>query len=256
MSSTCEKGAELYGYNVEESSKYCKNKKKLMNVVVSPTYPTTLSERFFNEKWVNICNEKDCNMGVILNPRDARRIGCYPTKKLDDMTGKLMKDLTKAERERFCGRKFYDTIPKRILENIQLGQRLLQRGAQRYYKSEIEDFGITEKPTSEMLYLWKCWIDLHGPDYGRMCLHPETPSADLPASVVNVIYPDTRKRPLNYYLKYKKWVESGDKVPNKGAVEWLLKGGNEAYLWLKTDWVREKVLEKYVWTCFDKKNRL
>ncbi len=259
MSDTCEKGTKLYGYNIEKANKYCRDNKKPHNTIVKPYHSPSISSRFYKEKWVNICNEKECNLEEILNPRNSRNKHCYPTEKLDDMTGKLKSEISKDEWEKICEREYLNEIPSDILMNVRMGQWFLQNGAKRYYKSEIEDFTISEDITVEMLYLWKCWIDLHGPDYGKMCLYPETTNS-------KVIYPNNIIRPINYYFKYKKWVanQSGRKIDTlpearlipEGALEWLLKGGNEAYIWLKSKWVKDRILEKYPWVCFDDKNRL
>ncbi len=260
MSSSCEKGIKLYGHNIEKSKKYCEEHHRIENSIVKPHYHPTVSGRYYGEKWINICDEKDCDLGEILNPIDSRSKLCYPTIRLDENTGVLASELKKEQKERLCQIEFFNEIPKEILLNIRLAKLLIREGAKRYYKSEIEDFTISETNiTPEMLYLWKCWIDLHGPDYGHMCLHPETPNS-------KVTYPNTTIRPINYYIKYKKWInlelsngsQSGwkESTAPEGAIEWLLKGGNEAYLWLKTRWVRDTILSKYPWVCFDSKNRL
>lgn len=258
MSYTCEKGAKLYPYNIDKSIKYCEDHHLIKDTIVKPYHNTvaTISSRFFNEHWINICNEKDCDMDIIRNPQDARAQRCYPTRRLDENTGLLAKEIPKNMKEKICNRIFYDEVPQKIFENIQLAKRLIEKGSRRYYKSVIEDFNITKEITIEMLYVWKCWIDLHGPDYGRMCIFPETKR-------YRIIYPNTRIKPFHYQLKYKRWLDKsrgkirsppGD-IP-KGALEWLIKGGDEAYLWLKSDWVKNKILEKYPWVCFDTKNRL
>lgn len=258
MSYTCEKGAKLYPYDIDKSIQYCEDRGIIKDAIVQPYYHSgsTISSRFFNEKWINICNEKDCDMNIIRNPRDARAQRCYPTRRLDENTGRLAKEIPKKEKEKLCNRIFYDEVPEQIFKNIQLAKSLIEKGAKRYYKSEIEDFTISREITTEMLYIWKCWIDLHGPDYGKMCIFPET-------KPYRIIYPNTIIRPRNYQLKYKKWLaQSRGNLGSppigslKGAIEWLLKGGDEAYLWLKSEWVRNKILEKYPWVCFDNKNRL
>ena len=252
MSSTCEKGTKLYGYNIEKSKRYCREHNIEENSIIKPYYNKTVSGRFYAEKWINICDEKECDIEETRNPIDSRGKRCYPTVRLDNDTGVLVSELNKEQKERICEQEFFNEIPKEVLLNIRLGNLLLGEGAKRYYKSEIEDFTISEELTPEMLYLWKCWIDLHGPDYGKMCLYPETSNS-------KVIYPNSNIRPINYYLKYKKWVSQSswkEGSPSEGALEWLLKGGNEAYLWLKTKWVRNTILSKYPWVCFDSKNRL
>lgn len=254
MSSSCEKGTKLHGYNTEKSKKYCKQHNIQENSIVKPYYNKTVSGRFYGEKWRNICDEKECDIDTIRNPLDSREKGCYPTVRLDNDTGVLASELNNNQMKRICSENFFNEIPKEIVLNIRLGKLLLEEGVPRYYKSEIEDFTIAKEISPEMLYLWKCWIDLHGPDYSKVCIDPETSN-----SKNQVIYPNTNIRPINYYLKYKKWISQSDRrgsIIPKGAIEWLLKGSNEAYLWLKTKWVKETILSKYPWVCFDTKNRL
>ncbi len=242
----CEKGAKLYGTNFENAKKYCKEEKMPSNVLVGRYPINTLSERFYLEKWENLCDDKECDLDLIRNPRDARGKRCYPTKKADEMTGKLKSEISKEEKERICNRIFRDQIPDEVFLNIKMAELMMSIGAERYVRGELEDFTIANPPSSEMLYLWKSWMDIHGPDH----IFTDTSNS-------NVFYPNTIKKPRNYYYKYRKWVESGgESDPPKGAIEWLLKGGDDAYLWLKTKWVRNKIVEKYPEEEFVLENRL
>ena len=149
---------------------------------------------------------------------------CYPTRKIDKYTGKLAKDISDEELQLICGKPIIRSIriPNNVLLNLELANELLKKGYKRVKYGYKEDFTITHTNLySTTLYLWGLWMERHGPKHIR--------------------------QNNNYYLNYTKWINSNfsDKTAYSGAIEWLLKGGDQAYIWLQSSVVQDKIKQKY-----------
>ena len=215
---TCERGATIL--DPYKSKEYCKRIGKPLDTLVQPHVPNTPSERFFSEEWINVCDNKTCDLYDNMKSKEY----CYPKYRIDKDTGKIASELTEGEIFTICKKKIIRTInlPSDIILNIDLAKDLLKNGYTRVKYANKEDFSITEKNlTSETLYLWRLWMEKHGPKSIR--------------------------KNGNYYLNYTKWINSDFKNKHNysGATEWLLKGGDHAYLWLQSDIVTDKIQQKY-----------
>jgi hypothetical protein len=213
---TCERATKLYKHIDEKRmDKYCKRDNKILDTLVEPQIPVTYTERFYSEDWRDVCNNSQCGIDVAANSvKYNRNISkyCYPNRKIDSYTGKLASELTDIELESICNKKIVRRIdvPEEIIFNIELAKELLGKGYTRPKYAHLEDFMIPYKNISaSTLYLWKLWMDTHGPKNIR--------------------------QNNNYYLNYTKWIKSdfNNKKDYSGAIEWLLKGGNQAYKWVK-----------------------
>jgi hypothetical protein len=169
---------------------------------------------------------------------------CYPNRRIDEYTGKLAKELNDTELEIICGKRIVRSIdvPHDIMVTIDFGKELLKNGYERVKYGYKEDFTIPEKNlTSETLFLWKSWMERYGPQHKYVLKGWTNNIRQAPNSVINT---------PNYYVNYVNWRKSNvrnikDKRNYSGAVEWLLKGGDLAYLWLQSEDVINKIEEKY-----------
>jgi hypothetical protein len=219
----CERGTMFYDYvDKEKMDSYCNRKKRGKDTLVVTYKPNSQSERFYAENWVDVCsvNNKPCDLYSNMDPSSQ----CYPTRKVDKYTGKLAKDISSDELRLICGKPIVKgiNIPSDVLLNIELGNELLKKGYSRDKYGYKEDFSITRTNlSSQTLYLWFLWMEKHGPKHIR--------------------------KNNNYYLNYTKWINSdfSDKTSYSGAIEWLLKGGDQAYIWLQSSLVQNKIREKY-----------
>ena len=233
---TCERSTKYIDYvDKEKMEEYCSRNRRALDTLVEPQPTKTQSQRFFAEEWVNVCKKNQNGLPIACNLYDNMKslsLGsynthCYPTRRIDEYTGKLAKELNDTELEIICGKRIVLSIdvPHDIMVTIDFGKELLQHGYERVKYGYKEDFTIPQKNlTSETLFLWKSWMDRYGPKMIR-----NTP---------------------NYYVNYVNWRKSNvrnikDKRNYSGAVEWLLKGGDLAYLWLQSEDVINKIEEKY-----------
>lgn len=241
---TCERSTKFIQYvDKEKMEEYCKSKQRVLDTLVQPQPTTTQSQRFFAEEWVNVCEKNQNGLSVACDLYDnmkSKSLGsynthCYPTRRIDEYTGKLDKELNDTELEIICGKRIVRSIdvPHDVTLMIDFGKELLKNGYHRVKYAYKDDFTISEKNlTSETLFLWKNWMEQYGPQnkYG----HTKN---------------SMRKKP-NYYVNYVHWKHNDirnikDKRNYSGAVEWLLKGGDFAYLWLQSEDVINKIEEKY-----------
>lgn len=232
---TCEKSTKYIDIvDKNKMKEYCSRKPHALDTLVQPYVPKTQSERFYTEKWINVCEKNQdglplsCNLydnmqSKSLQSNKYSKTKCYPSVRVDQNTGKLETELTDLELEEICGKCIIRSIdvPYDILLMIDFGRELLNQGYSRVKYGKKEDFSIPEKNlSSETLYLWKKWMDRYGP-----------------------------KSKKNYYFNYVKWVnrnyDINDKKAYSKAVEWLLKGGDLAYIWLQNDFIIDKIHEKY-----------
>ena len=204
-------------------------------------------QRWFNEKWVNICEKgngpggyKDCGTGEGIYNIDKYPY-CRPYYKLPGTTVITVPELSSNKIKEMCIKKrsipqgingkpsrVYIkggnntnllTIPYNVKENAKLGLSLkrkgfdgatttgINRGKQLAYNIEIDIKSLADMRT---------WFSRHGPDAsnGGTC-----------------------------YRGYCKWLKHDkpmDKNKNmyRGAIAWLLWGGDDAYLWLKEKNIR------------------
>ena len=82
--------------------------------------------------------------------------------------------------------------------------------------NRARQLAFAEKVNLETLKVMRAWFARHGPD---------------------------ATNGGTSYRGYRKFVRSGE--PNRGAVAWLLWGGDAAYKWLKTPKVRELLRQAY-----------
>jgi len=210
----------------DKMDEYCRRQNRVKDTWAVSRHPNTQSERFYAENWINIC-EKDQNgypLACNLYDNMKSKPKCYPTRTIDEDTGKLSKDLTNEEVNQICGKEVVRSInvPLDVLVLIEYAKEQLTKGYTRVAYANKEDFSIPEKNlTSESLFLWREWIKRHGPESIR----------------------DNG----NYYLNYVKWFHHrlDGKKEASGAMEWLLKGGDFAYIWLQSNEVKDKIAEKY-----------
>lgn len=230
---TCEKSTKYIDVvDKNKMKEYCSRKPDVLDTLVQPYVPKTQSERFYVENWINVCEKNQDGLSIPCNLYDNMRSmslrvssnykpNCYPTIRVDQSTGTLANELTDSELEKICRKRIIRSIdvPHDIFLMIDFGRELLNQGYTRVKYGQKEDFSIPENNlSSETLYLWKKWMEKYGPR--------------------------SRK---NYYFNYVKWVNSNvnDKKAYSKAVEWLLKGGDLAYLWLQSEDVINKIKEKY-----------
>jgi len=224
---TCERSTKwIKDVEPDKMDEYCSRKDRMNDTWAVPRHPNSQSERFYAEEWVNIC-EKDQNgyqLACSLYDNMKSIPYCYPTRTIDNDTGKISKDLTNEEVNRICGKKIIRSInvPLDIIVVIEYAKKQLTKGYTRVAYANKEDFSIPEKDlTSETLFLWREWMNRHGPK--------------------------TIRNNGNYYLNYVKWFHHrlDGKKQASGAMEWLLKGGDFAYIWLQSNEVKDKIAEKY-----------
>ena len=126
---TCEKGSSLFPLNSKLSNEYCDFYNKKIDTKITRIPPKSLNQRFFEEKWADICEEKPCTIDIIKNTKDARNSGCYPTVRIDNYTGTLFNELSQNEKDSFCNgykQKETLTIPPNIIRNIKAGYQMLK----------------------------------------------------------------------------------------------------------------------------------
>jgi hypothetical protein len=253
---TCERSTKyIKNIDKEKMDEYCKSDsanaefsqtryKRVLDTLVQPYHAKTQSERFYAEEWINVCEKNQDGLSIPCNLYDNMKHipYCYPTRRIDSNTGKIALELTDEQLEQICGRKITRSIdvPHDIILTIDFGKELLRNGYQRVKYAYKEDFTIREKNlSSETLYLWKRWMDRYGPRHKIVLNGLDYNTYTDPRSI--------QKSTTDYRFNYIKWKNST--VKNKkyysGAVEWLLKGGDLAYLWLQSDIVSKKISEKY-----------
>ena len=250
---TCERSTKYIHYvDKEKMGEYCNRDKRALDTLVEPQPTKTQSQRFFAEEWVNVCKKNQNGLSIACNLYDNMKslsLGsynthCYPTRRIDEYTGKLDKELNDTELEIICGKRIVRSIdvPHDIMVTIDFGKELLKNGYERVKYGYKEDFTIPEKNlTSETLFLWKSWMDRYGPQHRYVLKGWTNNIRQAPNSVINT---------PNYYVNYVNWRRSNvrnikDKRNYSGAVEWVLKGGDLAYLWLQSEDVINKIEEKY-----------
>ena len=216
---TCESSTKFYNYvDKKRMNKYCNRDKKILDTLVEHDVPRTRAERFYSEEWIDVCDNRLCNINDMTSNK------CYPTRKVDKHTIKIAEDLTDTELLEICGKHIIRSIdvPEEIIMYMELGISLLEKGYTRPKNAELEDFIIPYKNlSSETLFLWRLWMEKHGPLYIR--------------------------KNGNYYYNFTKWINSdfSNKKDYSGAIEWLIKGGDSAYRWLQSEIVTNKIRERY-----------
>lgn len=117
-------------------------------------------------------------------------------------------------------------IPKYVAKDAKLGIKLMERG----FKGGTEtgwnrayQLAEDDKISVEDLAVMRAWYARHGPD---------------------------AKNGGTSYPGYCKWIEDGKPFDEgfndyRGAVSWLIWGGDAAYRWLKTNKIRDVLLEHF-----------
>lgn len=209
-------------------------------------------DRWYKEQWVNVCEGGDgpggyanCGSGDgIDNPESYPY--CRPYYKLAETSAKSVGELTKTELAKMCrakrsrkqgvkgkptrvylGRQLGSgnvariQIPEDVRSAARLGLKLRAAGFKGGTQTGWNRAKQLSGKTIDLLSLadMRTWFARHGPD----------------ASNGGTSYPG-----------YVRWIRdgspmSGDRNGRRGAVSWLIWGGDPAYKWLKTRVIREQL---------------
>jgi len=200
-------------------------------------------ERWFNEEWVNVCQSgphqgyQICGSGQGLqNPQKYPY--CRPLHKLQGTTVKTVNQLSPQTLSKMCQQKrqqpskrvflqkggnttivIPDDVKQAAMEGLTLVNNGFAGGTQTGWDRAQQLTGDTIDLQS--LADMRTWFARHGPD------------------AVNG---------GTSYSGYCNWINNGKPLDNKnnirGAVSWLIWGGDPAYLWLKTPTIR-KLLKQH-----------
>lgn len=197
--------------------------------------------RWYKEEWVNLCK-----------PNPKRKTGYEPCGSGDDPYCRAWykregtkvitaENLTDKQIKKMCKRKqnkemmiqlpksLKDTlkIPEYVKKDAQMGIKLLElgfAGGVQTGKNRAYQLANDKYINATSLKVMRAWYARHGPD----------------AKTGGTSYPG-----------YLKWVADGKPMDKKsknkyrGAVSWLIWGGDGAYKWLKTKKIRTYLKEKY-----------
>ena len=255
------------------ASQVCKGKKpnyygkNIVNKKINKPKHNSL-QRWFKEEWVNVCEKGNGPGGYAIcgSGKGVKNIKKYPYcrayYKLPGTTVVTAQELTKKEIKLMCAKKrskkqgidgkptriilpkktrdkikdkrkkikkqkgggMNVKIPKNVRDNALLGIKLLNKGFKGGTNTgwnRAKQLAYDEYIDSKSLADMRTWFARHGPD---------------------------AKNGGTSYPGYCKWVKDGMPMNKnfskyRGAVSWLIWGGNAAYKWLKSNSIR-KILEK------------
>lgn len=212
-----------------------------------------LLQRWYKEEWINVCEKGDgpggykvCGSGKGIDNREEYPY-CRPYKRITKNTPKTVGELTKQQIQNMCSKKrslkqgidgkptrimlnggnMSVPIPENVAKDAILGLKLMENGYEggtqtgwNRAKQLAFDKNIDPRSLADM----RTWFARHGPD----------------AKNGGTSYPGYCK-----WLKDGKPMNSNNKNNYRGAVSWLIWGGDSAYNWLKSNEIRKIIENKF-----------
>lgn len=225
--------------------------KRILDSTYTPKGESSL-RRWYKEEWVNVCAKGNGPGGYQMCARknpSQKYPYCRPYNKLPGTKVVSVRELSASEKRKMCKKKksskrivlprSRSASPRKIISNKKIKiPASVKKDAKRGI--ELMDLGFTGGTTTG----WNRAKQLAYDDY----IDPYS------LSVMRAWYarhgPDARNGGTSY-PGYRKWVEAGRPINNigknelRGAVSWLIWGGDAAYKWLKTDKIRKLLKSNY-----------